>query len=286
MKLTGPLQWSLGHLPGARTVVRLASQLFVEATFPLPAHFEGRLHVRPAAERAALAYLNSQVADPETREKLTPRYGLGCKRPSFHNSYLKTFNRPNVVLETTPISHVTADAVHAVDGPAHQLDVLILATGFKVMDPDNMPTYTLRGVGGVDLTDWWEGRRLQAYEGISIPGFPNHFTIFGPYGYNGSSYFALIEAQTAHILCGYSATRRSSALTTWRSPPTPTTGSSPRCWRGAVIKSSGNLVVPTRTATTSTRTATCRYGPPQPWNQQSAADDSTSTITDSAGRWP
>jgi cyclohexanone monooxygenase len=200
VKLTAPLQWSLGHVPGARTVVRLASQIFVEATFPVPAHFEGRLHVRPAAERAVLAYLKSQVPDRETREKLTPRYGLGCKRPSFHNSYLKTFNRPNVSLETTTISHVAADGVHTTDDATHQLDVLILATGFKVMDPDNMPTYTLRGVDGVDLTDWWEGRRLQAYEGISVPGFPNHFTIFGPYGYNGSSYFALIEAQTAHIL--------------------------------------------------------------------------------------
>jgi cyclohexanone monooxygenase len=147
-----------------------------------------------------LAYLNSQVKDPPTREKLSPRYGLGCKRPSFHNSYLSTFNRPDVFLETTPISHVTGEAVHTLGGPAHELDVLILATGFKVMDPDNMPTYTLRGIDGVDLTDWWEGRRLQAYEGISVPGFPNHFTIFGPYGYNGSSYFALIEAQTAHIL--------------------------------------------------------------------------------------
>ena len=147
-----------------------------------------------------MQYLKSQVKDPATREKLSPRYGLGCKRPSFHNSYLKTFNRPDVVLETKPISHVSADGVHTSDGQAHELDVLILATGFKVMDPDNMPTYTLRGTGGVALADWWEGRRLQAYEGISVPGFPNHFTIFGPYGYNGSSYFALIEAQTAHIL--------------------------------------------------------------------------------------
>ena len=209
--LASPMQWMLEHLPGSRSAVRLASQLFVEATFPIPAHYEGRLHVRALAERAALAYLKSQVTDPLTREKLSPRYGLGCKRPSFHNSYLATFNRQNVFLETTPISHVTADAVHTTSDRAHDLDVLILATGFKVMDPDNMPTYTLRGVGGVDLTDWWEGRRLQAYEGISVPGFPNHFTIFGPYGYNGSSYFALIEAQTAHILRVLRHARRRSA---------------------------------------------------------------------------
>ncbi len=200
IKLASPIHWALKHFPGSKSAVRLVSQLFVEATFPVPAHYEGRLHVRKLAQRAALTYLKSQVKDPLTREKLSPRYGLGCKRPSFHNSYLSTFNRPDVFLETTPISHITGEAVHTAGGPAHDLDVLILATGFKVMDPDNMPTYTLRGVDGVDLTDWWEGRRVQAYEGISVPGFPNHFTIFGPYGYNGSSYFALIEAQTAHIL--------------------------------------------------------------------------------------
>lgn len=200
VELTPPLQWALGRIPGTPSAVRLVSQLFVEATFPVPAHYEGRLHVRSTVERGARAYLASQVKDPRIREKLSPRYGLGCKRPSFHNSYLSTFNRPDVFLETTPISHVTSDAVHTAGGRAHQLDALILATGFKVMDPDNTPTYSLRGIDGVDLTDWWESRRLQAYEGISVPGFPNHFTIFGPYGYNGSSYFALIEAQTAHIL--------------------------------------------------------------------------------------
>ncbi|MBJ8339118.1 NAD(P)/FAD-dependent oxidoreductase [Antrihabitans sp. YC3-6] len=198
--LSRPMQWALGRIPGSQTVARLASQAFVEITFPVAAHYEGILHFRPAAEKAARAYVRSQVTDPETREKLTPRYGLGCKRPSFHNSYLSTFNRDNVVLETSPITHISADAVHSAEGGAREIDVLILATGFKVMDPDNMPTYTLRGVDGLDLTDWWNEHRLQAYEGISVPGFPNYFTIFGPYGYNGSSYFALIEAQTAHII--------------------------------------------------------------------------------------
>lgn len=199
IKLSRPIQ-ALGRVPGSQTIARLASQAFVEVTFPIAAHYEGRLHFRPAAEKAVLAYLRSQVNDPVVRDKLTPRYGLGCKRPSFHNSYLATFNRANVYLETDPISHVSATAVHTDDGATHDIDVLILATGFKVMDPDNMPTYTLRGIDGLNLTDWWNENRLQAYEGVSMPGFPNHFGIMGPYGYNGSSYFALIEAQTAHIL--------------------------------------------------------------------------------------
>jgi cation diffusion facilitator CzcD-associated flavoprotein CzcO len=133
------------------------------------------------------------------RDKLTPRYGLGCKRPSFHNTYLSTFNRSDVTLETSSITHVDAGAVHTLEG-SHDLDVLILATGFKVADPGNMPTYRLHGRGGLELEQWWDANRLQAYEGVSVPEFPNHFSIFGPYGYNGSSYFALIEAQTHHIM--------------------------------------------------------------------------------------
>ncbi|EID11103.1 lipolytic enzyme [Mycolicibacterium phlei RIVM601174] len=78
--------------------------------------------------------------------------------------------------------------------------MLILATGFKVMDVDAMPTYRLTGAGGRSWSEHWREHRLQAYEGVSVPGFPNFFTVFGPYGYVGSSYFALIEAQTHHIV--------------------------------------------------------------------------------------
>lgn len=77
---------------------------------------------------------------------------------------------------------------------------MILATGFKVMESGNMPTYVLKGRGGLEQATWWGEHRLQAFEGVSVPGFPNHFNIFGPYGYNGSSYFTLIEAQSRHIV--------------------------------------------------------------------------------------
>ncbi|EUA34849.1 putative monooxygenase [Mycobacterium xenopi 3993] len=76
----------------------------------------------------------------------------------------------------------------------------MLATGFKVMDADSVPTFAVTGSGGRSLSAFWDEHRLQAYEGVSIPGFPNLFSVFGPYGYVGSSYFALIETQTHHII--------------------------------------------------------------------------------------
>ncbi|MFD6101291.1 flavin-containing monooxygenase [Nocardia salmonicida] len=186
-------------VPGGRTLTRLVSQTYVEFTFPLAAHYHSSLPTAAIGERAGLAHLRRQVKDPAVRAALTPKYALGCKRPSFSNDYLSTFNRSNVTLETDPISEITATGVRTGD-TEHPADVLILATGFKVMESGNMPTYDLRGVDGRDLETWWDKNRLQAYEGVSVPGFPNFFSIIGPYGYNGASYFTLIENQTRHIL--------------------------------------------------------------------------------------
>ena len=85
------------------------------------------------------------------------------------------------------------------DGALRDVDVLILATGFKVLDVDAV-TFEVTGVDGRTLAGFWEENRMQAYEGVSVPGFPNFFNVMGPYGYVGSSYFALIESQTHHIV--------------------------------------------------------------------------------------
>ncbi len=199
----------LMRLPLGRTLQRLLSQAFVELTFPLAAQY---FTVNPLAMRMdalGRAYLRKQVKNPAVRDKLTPRYAVGCKRPGFHNTYLSTFNRDNVDLVTEPIDTITGSGVTTTDGRVHDVDVLILATGFKVLDTDNVPTFPVTGPGGRSLARFWDENRLQAYEGVSVPGFPNFFTVFGPYGYVGSSYFALIEAQSHHIVrCLEAAQRR------------------------------------------------------------------------------
>jgi cation diffusion facilitator CzcD-associated flavoprotein CzcO len=198
--LPGALRWLMRQLPLGDLGGRLASQMFVEATFPLPLHFGGVIPVGALAERVGRAHLRRQVRDPVIREKLTPKYAVGCKRPSFHNEYLRTFNRENVLLETEAIERITKTGIRTADGKLHKADVLVLATGFKVFEEGNVPPFPIKGAGGLDLQAWWDEHRLQAYEGISVPGFPNFFTILGPYGYNGSSYFNLIENQTRHIV--------------------------------------------------------------------------------------
>jgi cation diffusion facilitator CzcD-associated flavoprotein CzcO len=71
-------------------------------------------------------------------------------------------------------------------------------TYFSTFNRESVPTYPV-GLGGRSLAQFWDENWLQAYEGVSIPGFPNLFTVYGPYGFVGSAYFALIEAQAHHI---------------------------------------------------------------------------------------
>ncbi|MEA2465919.1 MAG: hypothetical protein QOJ57_45 [Thermoleophilaceae bacterium] len=212
-EIPGYLRTLLRRLPPARRPARIASQAFVEATFPLPAHFHGVVPLSRVGERVGRDFLRKEVKDRAVRDKLTPRYALGCKRPAFSNEYLATFNRDNVHLETTPIDAITPGGVRLSDGSEHAVDVLVLATGFKVFESGNMPPFPIRGIGGVDLEQWWDANRFQAYEGVSVPGFPNLFSILGPYGYNGSSYFHLIETQARHIVrCLRRARRTASTL--------------------------------------------------------------------------
>jgi len=195
-------------VPGAKSLTRLASQTYVELTFPLAAHFHHPLGLAASGEKLGRKALRDQVKDPAIREKLTPKYAVGCKRPSFHNSYLSTFNRDDVTLETDSIEAITPAGVRTSAGTEHPIDVLVLATGFKVFERDNMPGFPCVA-REVDLGEWWSTNRAQAYEGVSVPGFPNMFSILGPYGYNGSSYFNLIETQMAHITrCLTEARRR------------------------------------------------------------------------------
>ncbi|MGI8579996.1 MAG: flavin-containing monooxygenase [Solirubrobacteraceae bacterium] len=198
--LPGAARGVLRRVPGLQQAMRLASQAYVELTFPVAAHYATVVPVGAVAERLARHHLRRQVRDPEVRDKLTPRYGLGCKRPGFSNDYLPAFNRPNVLLETAPITQITTDGVRTSEGEHRPFDILVLATGFKVFEPGNMPPFPVRGRDGVDLEAFWGANRYQAYEGVSVPGFPNFFTILGPYGFNGASYFTLIENQARHIV--------------------------------------------------------------------------------------
>jgi cation diffusion facilitator CzcD-associated flavoprotein CzcO len=150
------------------------------------------------AEPLALRYLARRVKDPVLREKLTPKYTLGCKRILLSNDYFEAVQRENVEVVTDGIARVTPGGVITKDGRERRLDALVLATGFKAADW-TLPFVT-RGLGGRDLAETWSGG-AQAYLGTTISGFPNLFTIVGPNtGLGHNSMVFMIESQIAYVM--------------------------------------------------------------------------------------
>jgi cation diffusion facilitator CzcD-associated flavoprotein CzcO len=158
------------------------------------------------------AWYRSQIPDPELRAKLTPAYGFGCKRPAVSNTYLRAFTRDDVDLVTEPIERITAVGVRTADGREREIDVLILATGFHLAtDPENFIRTPVRGRDGFDLATFYAANRSHSYEGISMPMLPNHFMMFGPYGWTGGTWHTLVETTSAHIIRVIKEARRRGA---------------------------------------------------------------------------
>ena len=164
------------------------------------------------AEARCRAWVKASVQDPELREKLTPDYNLGCKRPSVSNSYLRTFNRENVELVTDGIERITASGIRTVDGSEREVDAIVLATGFRLAsDPENFRRTPVRGRDGFDLATRYQQERLKSYEGISMPGLPNHYMMFGPYGFTGAAWHVLVQNTSRHVVRVLEEARRRGA---------------------------------------------------------------------------
>jgi cation diffusion facilitator CzcD-associated flavoprotein CzcO len=178
----------------------------------------GVLHFRQfkvfnrGAAAAAKAHLFAQVRDPKVRKALTPDYDFGCKRPTFSNTYFRTFNKPNVKLESTSIARVEPDGIVTTDGNKVEIDTLVLATGFNLWDA-NFPAIEVIGREDRNLGKFWRDNRFQAFEGITVPKFPNFLSLNSPYSYSGLSYFDTIESQMKHIKRLFLEMRRKGATT-------------------------------------------------------------------------
>ena len=139
-------------------------------------------------------YRFAVVRDPELRRKLTPEYDFGCKRPTFSNSYYRAFTKPTVHLQTSGIDHIEPHAIVANDGTRTEIDTLVLATGFDLWEA-NIPAIEIIGRGGRNLGKWWRENRFQAYQGVSIPHFPNYLSLASPYAFIGLNFFNAMEYQ-------------------------------------------------------------------------------------------
>ncbi len=141
-------------------------------------------------------YYDLAFPDPELRAEMLPQYPPVAKRVVLDGGrFPETLARDDVVLETTPIERLTATGVTTTDGVHHPADVVIYGTGFQASR--FLTPMRVFGAGGVDLHARWDGD-ARAYLGITVPGFPNLFLMYGPNTnivINGSiTYFSECEA--------------------------------------------------------------------------------------------
>ncbi len=119
------------------------------------------------------------VGKQDTAEALKPWYRQFCKRPTFNDEYLPTFNRPNVTLVDTSgaqgVERITRNSVIA-NGVEYPVDCIIFATGFEVGTAwTRRSGFDIVGQNGVQLSDYWAIDGMKTLHGFSSHGFPNCF---------------------------------------------------------------------------------------------------------------
>ena len=149
-------------------------------------------------EGISLRHLAAQVQDPELRRKLRPHFQFGCKRVLVSDDYWASFERENVELVTDPIAEIRREGIETADGRIHEVDAIVLATGFAVSLA--RAPFAISGRGGRMLDDAWAGGAV-AYKGLAVSGFPNWFILMGPNtGPGHTSVLVFTEAQIAHVV--------------------------------------------------------------------------------------
>jgi cation diffusion facilitator CzcD-associated flavoprotein CzcO len=186
----------LSRVPGARRLTRewifWTNELRVLA-FNSPSSWLGR-----ASERLGHWHLQRQVQDPALREAVEPDHPIGCKRVLVSNDWYPALDRDHVDVETTPVGRVVEEGVITEDGRLVEADVLVLGTGFHATE--FLVPMQVTGRDGRDLHEQW-GDAARAHLGMTVPGFPNLFLLYGPntnLGHN--SIIFMIESQLRYLV--------------------------------------------------------------------------------------
>ena len=152
----------------------------------------------------------SAIADLDLRATMTPDYHVGCKRVVVSSTFYPTVCRDDVDVVTERIIRVTPSGVETADGRHHELDVLVLATGFRASD--YLHGIEVRGRGGRRLHDEWK-QAPTAYLGITVSGYPNLFMLYGPNtNQGGNSIVVVLEAQAGYVLRAVDAMAEAGAV--------------------------------------------------------------------------
>ncbi|MBC6445639.1 flavin-containing monooxygenase [Actinokineospora xionganensis] len=200
---------ALRAVPGLNRLSYRSYQHLMELVF-------GHAAVEPGWQRTAVAeicrsYLRLAIRDAGVRAKLTPPDDPMCKRLIMSASFYPALRRRDVHLVTDSITRVEPGGVRTSDGRLHEVDVIVLATGFDAHA--FLRPMELVGENGLTLADAWQSGP-RGYRTVAVPGFPNFFTLIGPHSPIGNhSLIAIAETQADYVL-GWLERIRSGSVST------------------------------------------------------------------------
>jgi cation diffusion facilitator CzcD-associated flavoprotein CzcO len=150
-----------------------------------------------ARERFCVDYIAREFADrPDLREAVTPTHPFGGKRPVFASTFYPALKEPNVELVPRAVDSVTRTGIVDAMGIERAVDAIVMATGFQ---PTNyLARLPVAGRDGRTLHEHWAGEP-RAYLGITVPGFPNFYMLYGP-GTNGGELVIMLESQAEYAV--------------------------------------------------------------------------------------
>jgi cyclohexanone monooxygenase len=146
--------------------------------------------------------VDNLVEDADTAAALKPWYRQFCKRPTFNDDYLPTFNRPNVTMVDTQgrgVDRITENGV-VFDGVEYEVDCLILATGFEVgTSYTRRAEFEIIGRDGVTLSDYWRDG-MRTFHGFYTHGFPNCFHLGITQNGLSVNFTSMLDPQSRHVV--------------------------------------------------------------------------------------
>ena len=147
--------------------------------------------------------VDETVKDPKVAEKLKAYYNQFCKRPTFNDHYLGTFNRENVELvdvsSTQGVEEITERGIVA-NGQEYEVDCIIYASGFEITSSyERRLGIPIFGVGGQSIFEHWQNG-MRSMHGLMVSGFPNLFMCGGGFVFQlGANYAHGIDVQARHV---------------------------------------------------------------------------------------
>jgi cation diffusion facilitator CzcD-associated flavoprotein CzcO len=152
---------------------------------------------RRVAQTAFGAHLRRQVPDPELRSRLEPKFEIGCKRILISSDWYPALSKPHVAV-VDGVREVRPTSILSSDGVEHEVDTLIAATGFDIIDP--AIASRISGRDGQTLTAALNGRP-RGLHATTVDGFPNMFRLGAAGSVTGhTSHVGQIEAQVGYLI--------------------------------------------------------------------------------------